>query len=284
MEAISGAGAKSLGMYVNPCKTVHRIWQQRELIAQLTAREIAVRYRGTYLGVLWSLITPLLMLLIYTLVFSIVLKVKWSDADQATRLDQFALTLFAGLIPFTVFSEVVTRAPTVILSVPNYVKKVVFPLEVLRVVVLASALVHSLISVGILLGGVVLFRGTVSPTVVLLPLAYLPLILLCLGLGWFLASLGVYVRDMGPSMGIVVQMLMFLSPIFYPTSAVPAPLRTVIAVNPLAMVVHGFRQTLLWQEALPWSVWAQWTGGTVVLAWCGYVWFMKTRDGFADVL
>jgi len=284
MEAISGAGAKSLGMYVNPCKTVHRIWQQRELIAQLTAREIAVRYRGTYLGVLWSLITPLLMLLIYTLVFSIVLKVKWSDADQATRLDQFALTLFAGLIPFTVFSEVITRAPTVILSVPNYVKKVVFPLEVLPVVVLASALVHSLISVGILLGGVVLLQGTVSPTVVLLPLAYLPLILLCLGLGWFLASLGVYVRDIGQSVGLVVQMLFFLSPIFYPVSAVPEALRIVMAVNPLTTVVNSFRQTLLWQETLLWEPWARWTGITALLAWFGYVWFMRTRDGFADVM
>src|SRR5712692_5035104 len=136
MEAISGAGAKSLGMYVNPCKTVHRIWQQRELIAQLTAREIAVRYRGTYLGMLWSFITPLVMLLIYSFVFSVIFHVKWNNADQATGLDQFALTLFAGLVPFTVFSEVVTRAPTVILSAPNYVKKVVFPLEVLPVVVL----------------------------------------------------------------------------------------------------------------------------------------------------
>jgi lipopolysaccharide transport system permease protein len=131
MAVVSASTAGSLGVPVNPYKVLRRIWQQRGLLVQLTAREIALRYRGTYLGMLWSLLTPLLILVIYTVVFSTVLKMKWSDADQATGLDQFALTLFAGFIPFTVFAEVVTRAPTVILSVPHYVKKVVFPLEVL---------------------------------------------------------------------------------------------------------------------------------------------------------
>src|SRR5262249_6606289 len=143
------AQPEPLSRYLNPCRMLISLWRHRELILQLTVREISGRYRGAYLGVLWSFISPLLMLLTYTFVFSMIFHAKWSEAEQATRLDQFALTLFAGLIPFTVFSETVNRAPTLILGVPNYVKKVVFPLEILPVVVLGSAIVHSLISIAI---------------------------------------------------------------------------------------------------------------------------------------
>jgi lipopolysaccharide transport system permease protein len=263
---------------------VRGLWKHRELIAQLTRREITQRYQGTYLGVFWSFLNPFLMLLIYTFVFSVVFQAKWGDVNRPTDIGQFALTLFAGLIPFNVFSEVVTRAPSLILQVPNYVKRVVFPLEVLVVVALGSALVHSLISVGILLVGIVLCMGFLAPTAVFLPLIYLPLILLCLGLGWFLSSLGVYVRDIGHTVIIAVQMLFFMTPIFYPLTAVPAPFRFVMYLNPLMTVVDSFRRMLLRQQSLSWPLFVAWTTVTAVLAVLGYVWFMKTKSGFADVM
>ncbi len=264
---------------------VDTLWHYRDLIQQLTAREVQQRYRGLYLGLLWSLATPLLMLAIYTFVFSVVLKARWGGAsDGSTSPGEFALTVFAGLIPFTVFSDVVTAAPTLVLRVPNYVKRVVFPLEVLPVVSLGSALVHSLVSVGILLVGVLLLQGRISPALVFLPLAYAPLILLCLGLGWFLASLGVYVRDVGHGIGIITQVLFFMSPVFYPVSAVPAELRFILYVNPLTTILDDFRRTLLWQEAPAWGSWAAWTAVTAGLSLLGYIWFGKTKRGFADVL
>jgi len=273
-----------MNVYGNPVRVLHRLWRYRELLVQLTIREITQRYRGTYLGILWSFITPFCMLLIYTFVFSIVFQAKWGQIDQEIGRSQFALTLYAGLIPFTVFSEVVNRAPMLILSVPNYVKKVVFPLEILPLVALGSALIHSLISIGILVVGVALLLGSVSPAIVLLPLAYVPLILLCLGLGWFLASLGTYVRDIGQSVALVVQVLIFMSPVFYPITAVPEQLRIVLYLNPLTTILDGFRRTLLWQQTLAWEPWAAWTAITAGLALLGYVWFMKTKPGFADVM
>ena len=182
------------------------------------------------------------------------------------------------------FLEVVNRAPSLILAVPNYVKKVVFPLEILPVVALGSAVVHSLISAAILLAGSLLLLGAVSPTVLLLPLAYLPLILLTLGVSWFLASLGVYVRDIGHAIGVVVQVLFFLSPIFYPVSAVPERFRPVLYANPLTEIIAGFRRTALWGEALAWGPWSVLVLGTAAAALVGYAWFMQTRKGFADVM
>lgn len=268
---------------LNPISIVRHLWRYRDLIVQMVRREVGQRYRGSYLGVLWSLITPLLMLAIYTFVFSTVFKARWRT-DVETPPAEFALTLFAGLTAFNIFSEVVGRAPTLILAVPNYVKKVVFPLEILPVVALGTALVNSLISVVLLLIGSLVLLGNFSTTVVLLPFAYLPLILLCLGLGWFLASLGVYVRDIGQGIGLVVQMLFFLSPVFYPATAVPEFLQSVFDFNPLTAILAGFRQTLLWGQMLEWPSWMLWTLLTSLLAVFGYAWFVRTKKGFADVM
>jgi lipopolysaccharide transport system permease protein len=268
----------------NDFNLLRHLWQRRELIVQLVRREVSQRYRGSYLGVLWSFVTPLLLLLIYTFVFSVVLNARLGRTGDNASLGEFALTLFAGLIPFNVFSDVVNRAPRLILNAPNYVKKVVFPLEVLPVVALGSALVNSIISAGVLVLGNLVFRQSLSPTLFLLPLAYLPLGLLCLGLGWLLASLGVYIRDLGQGIGLVVQMLFFLSPIFYSVTALPEPMRRLYAFNPFTMILTSFRQTILWGQALDWGMWLVWTTLTAVLALLGYMWFMKTKKGFADVM
>jgi lipopolysaccharide transport system permease protein len=260
------------------------LWQHRNLIAQLIRREIGQRYRGSYLGLLWSFIVPLSMLLVYTFVFSVVLKARWGQATGPLSLGEYALTLFAGLVPVNMFAEVANRAPELVLRVPNYVKKVIFPLEILPVVAVGSALVNALIGIVIWFVGCVAFLHFVSPTWILLPLAFLPLMLLCLGLGWFLASLGVYVRDIGQGIGVAVQMLFFLSPVFYSTDSVPGPWRLFLDLNPMTTIISGFRRTLLWRDVLPWGPWAGWTAITAVLALLGYWWFMKTKKGFADVM
>jgi lipopolysaccharide transport system permease protein len=263
----------------------HNLWEHRDLVRQLLAQELQQRYRGSYLGILWPFITPLLMLAIYTFVFSIVFQLRWGGlSDRPAPPAQFALTLFAGLIPFSVFAEVANRSPTLVLGVPHYVKKVVFPLEVLPVVMLGSVLAHSLINVGILLAGTLLLQGQLSPTVAFLPIAYVPLVLLCLAVGWFLASLGVYVRDVGQGIGIVTQVLFFMSPVFYPVSAVPEELRIVLQVNPLTPILSGYRWAMLWDAPPDWGLWAGWTMITAVLATLAYQWFIRTKPGFADVL
>lgn len=284
MEVMVQSGRPSVLRHLDPLLMGRNLWRQRELVMRLAAQEVAQRYRGSYLGIVWSFVTPILMLLVYAFVFSIVFQARWGASGGAVQPGEFALTLFAGLIPFNMFAEVVTRAPSLILSVPNYVKKVVFPLEILPVVAVGSALVHSLISVGILVVASLALTGSVSPTLVLLPLAYLPLILLTLGLGWSLASLGVYVRDIGQAIGVVTQVLLFVSPIFYPVAAVPERLRVALYVNPLTAILSGFRRTILWGVAPAWSPWAGLTAATAVLALLGYAWFMQTKKGFADVM
>jgi homopolymeric O-antigen transport system permease protein len=284
MSVIIGPPSGSVAGYLDPMRMLGNLWRHRELVFRLTAQEVMQRYRGSYLGIIWSLITPILTLAVYAFVFSIVFQVRWGERAGPPRTGEFALTLFAGLIPFWVFSEVVNRAPAIVLSMPNYVKKVVFPLEILPVVAVGSAVVHSLISAAILLLGSVVLLGDVSPAVVLLPLAYAPLILLTLGLGWFLASLGVYIRDIGQVIGVFTQMLFFLSPIFYPVSAVPAHLQFILHANPLTAILSGFRQTMLWGVALAWGTWAGLTLATAAVALLGYAWFMQTKKGFADVM
>ena len=282
-KAVSLASKFGQWRLLHPFIMLHSLWNYRDLIRQLIKREVGQRYRGSYLGVLWSFITPLIMLLIYTFVFSVIFKSSWQPGKE-TPVGEFALTLFAGLAAFNLFSEVINRAPTLILTVPNYVKKVVFPLEILPVVAVGSALVNSLITVGLVVIGSILFEGRVSPTILLFPLSYIPLCLLSLGAGWFLASLGVYVRDISQGISILVQMLFFLSPVFYPVAAVPEPFRSMISINPLTLVLTEFRQTLLWGEMIDLQAWGLWVAFTVVLAVLGYTWFMKTKKGFADVM
>ena len=271
-----------LGELVILCDMLKNLWKSRELIKQFTKREVVARYRGSYLGIIWSFITPVFMLLIYTFVFSVVFKNRWGTGSG--NKVEFALILFCGLTTFNIFAECLNRAPGLIVSNPNYVKKVVFPLEIIPVVALGSALVQAGISLIILLTALVILQGVLHWTIIFLPLVILPYILMILGISWFFASLGVFLRDIGHIIGVVTQALMFLSPIFYPVSVIPKKVQWIYFINPISFVVEDMRRIIVWGQ-LPnweWLIFGTLISGLVAIL--GYAWFQRTRGGFADVL
>ena len=256
------------------------------LILQLIKREVVGRYRGSLLGMLWSLINPILMLAIYTFVFSLVFNIRLDQQDGSIYDDKFAfaLVLFVGLIIFNLFSECLSRAPGLILANVNYVKKIIFPLEILPWVNLGSALFHASISFSVLLGFLLLIDHPIHWTSIYLPIIVLPLLFLIIGLSWFLASIGVFVRDIGQFIGLILTMLMFMSPIFYPASALPASVRDYLFLNPLTFIIEQTRTVILYGQSPNWIGLAAYYVIALLIAWAGMVWFEKTRKGFADVL
>ena len=257
-------------------------WRNRALIASLTKREVIGRYRGSVLGIMWSLVLPIFMLAVYTFVFSVVFNARWSD--QSTSKTEFALILFAGLLVFNLFSECVNRAPNLILHNQNYVKKVVFPLEILPWVALCSALFHTLISYVVWQVFYVVLFGLPNVTTLLFPVVLVPLVLFTLGVSWLLASIAVYLRDVAQLVGVLTTVLMFMSPIFYPLSALPAAYRSVIELNPLALPIEFARDVLLWGKMPDATAFCLYTAGSALMAWVGFTCFQKLRSGFADVV
>jgi lipopolysaccharide transport system permease protein len=234
------------------------------------------------MGMLWSFFNPILMLAVYTFVFSVVFKARWAGGTDSKT--EFALVLFAGLMIFNLFSECVNRAPSLILGNANYVKKVVFPLEILLVVALGSAIFHFLISFLVWLLFYLVFFGIPPATILLLPVELLPFIFLILGIGWLLASLGVYLRDVTQVIGVTTTVLMFLSPIFYPLEALPEKYRSFLYVSPLTDVIEKSRDLMIWGKGLDWTGWILFLSVSIIVSWLGFAWFQKTRKGFADVL
>jgi lipopolysaccharide transport system permease protein len=266
----------------SPKEMVASLWRNRELIKALVHREVVGRYRGSFMGILWSFFNPVFMLAVYTFVFSVVFKARWNAGSDSKT--EFALVLFAGLIVFNLFAECVNRAPGLILSNVNYVKKVVFPLEILPIVALGAALFHALVSLCVWLVAYLILFGIPHITVLLLPLVFLPLLLFITGVSWVLASLGVYLRDISQFVGIAVTVLMFLSPIFYPTSALPDEYRYLLSLNPLTPAIEQARGVLFFGEIPNITDFFTYFLATALVALSGFFWFQKTRKGFADVL
>jgi lipopolysaccharide transport system permease protein len=260
------------------------LWRNRELIVQMTKREVVGRYKGSAMGLAWSFFYPVFMLVVYTFVFSEIFKSRWGGIGGDQSKTQFSVLLFVGLIVLNLFSEVLNRAPGLILSNVNYVKKVVFPIEILPVIAMGATLFHSLVSLGVLLTAFVLFNGYLHWTLVFIPLVLLPLVIITLGLSWMLASLGVFLRDVGQTISIITTVLMFLSPVFYPVTAVPEKFRPFIMANPLTFIIEQAREVLIWGHLPNWMGLGGYTLVATVVAWAGYAWFQKTRKGFADVL
>jgi lipopolysaccharide transport system permease protein len=260
------------------------LWRNRQLIVQMTRREVAGRYKGSALGLAWSFFNPVFMLVVYTFVFSEIFKSRWGGVGGDESKTQFAVILFVGMIVMGLFTEVLNRAPSLIISNVNYVKKVVFPIEILPVIAMGAALFHSLISFGVLLTAFALFNGYLHWTLIFTPLVLLPLVILTLGLGWMLASLGVFLRDVGQTIAIITTVLMFLTPVFYPITAVPERFRPFIMANPLTFIIEQAREVLIWGHMPNWMGLGIYTLIATVFAWAGYAWFQKTRKGFADVI
>ena len=258
------------------------LWSHRDLIMQMTRREVVGRYRGSVMGLAWSFFNPILMLVVYTFVFSVVFKAKWGMGDENKY--SFAIALFVGMIVHGLFAEMVNRAPGLILSNVNYVKKVIFPLEILPVIGMGAALFHTLISLVVLLAAILLINGSLAWTALFFPLIILPLLIATLGVAWFLASLGVFVRDVGQTVGIFTTVLMFISPVFYPISALPEKFQIWLMLNPLTFVIEQSRAVMIFGKLPDWAGLGIYTAASLAVAWAGYWWFQKTRKGFADVL
>lgn len=274
---------EAAGPYLNPVRIFALWWHRRDLIRQLTRREVLGRYQGSILGLGWSFVQPLAMLCAYTFVFSVIFKVKWGLAPDEGR-GGFALALFMGMLTFAIFAEMANGAPRLVLENANYVKRSVFPLEVLPVVRLLGILVNTAFGLAVWLGGLLALQQKVTWTLALLPLTWLPVILFALGCGYFLASLGVFIRDIGATVNVVTTILFFLTPIFYPLEMVPEPYRIFVRLNPLALFVEDARRVAL--KGLP-PDWL-WLGGETALGLLvlilGFIWFMKTKKAFADVI
>jgi lipopolysaccharide transport system permease protein len=266
----------------SPLALVSSLWRHRELIGTLTKREVIGRYKGSFLGLLWSLFNPLFMLLVYSFMFSVVFKSRWPGGTESKA--EFALILFSGLMVFNLFSEAINRSPSLILSNVNYVKRVVFPLEILPAVALGAVLFHFVVSFMAWLCFYVLFIGWPPITALLFPFILIPFILLVLGITWFLAAIGVYLRDVSQVIGIITTALMFLTPVFYPASSLPPEYRLLISLNPITPVVEAARNVLIWGKVPGLQPAFLYLCFSFMVAWVGFAWFQKTRRGFADVL
>jgi lipopolysaccharide transport system permease protein len=259
------------------------LWRHRFLVLQMARREVAGRYKGSVLGLMWSFFHPMLMLTMYTVVFSGVFNARWGQNGSGGTAG-FALMIFSGMIVHALLAETLQRAPLLVVGNISYVKKIVFPLEILPAIAMGASLFHALVSLAVLLGAVWLVNGAIPATALLLPLIWAPLIVMALGFAWVLASLGVFLRDVAQTMGLLSTVLLFTSPVFYPVSAVPASLRPWMSLNPLTFAIEQTRTVLL-DGAMPDGLqWAGYSGVAFIVASAGFAWFQKTRRGFANVL
>jgi lipopolysaccharide transport system permease protein len=252
------------------------------LIWQLTRSEIIGRYRGSLLGILWSFAIPLLMILVYTFVFSYIFQARWGNETSSKA--EFSIFLFSGLTIYSLFSECIVKAPSLIINNVNYVKRVVFPLEILAWVSLLSSLFQFVLSTVVLILFYFMLNLNLHWTILYLPLIVFPLILLTMGVSWILASLGTYMRDVGQSVGILTTILLFMSPIFYPASVLPQELRPYMFLNPLTFIIEQYRDILIFGNSPAWIRLGLYTLISMSIAASGFYWFQKTRKGFADVL
>jgi lipopolysaccharide transport system permease protein len=256
--------------------------QHAHLLVQLSKRGIQSRYRGSVLGMFWSLLTPLLMLLVYSFVFSVVFKAKWNHpgAEDAN----FGVILFSGMIIHALFSEPMVLSSTSITGNTQYVKKVVFPLEIMAWSTTIVASFQALISFFILIIFMLLSGMTIHPTLLLFPVVVAPLILFSIGLGWILSSLTVFVRDIAQLVGIVSTIALFISPVFYPVERLPLPWQTIIYLNPISYIVDQMRRIAIYGEMPDWGGLGIYTLVSLLVAWTGLNIFQRLRAGFADVL
>lgn len=256
------------------------LYTSRRLLWSLVIRDIQSRYRGTILGFLWAIIFPLMMLAVYAFVFGGVFNARWGTGG----MEDFVLMLYCGLIVHSVFSETLSRSPSTIVSNPSYVKKVVFPLELLPVSHLASALFNAVISLGLLTVFLLFQRQSIPLTALYVPLVLAPLLMLTVGLSWLLASIGVFFRDVGQLVGVIMSMLLFLSPVFYPASSAPVLAQKLIYLSPLTYPIEELRAVMILGNQPDWGNWLAYVAVSSIVAIGGLWIFQVSRPAFADVI
>lgn len=252
------------------------------LVWELSKREVLGRYRGASFGLAWSVISPFMMLCIYAFAFGTIMKSRWPH--EAGGDHSYAAILFTGLIVHGFFAECVSRATTLVVGNPNFVKRVVFPLDVLPWPMMFSALFHALMNVVVLALLMLALEHRLHLTLLLLPLILVPLMLLTMGMCWFLASVGVYFRDISQVMPVFMTAMLFLSSAIIPVSILPKNLQTLFNLNPLTFFIDEARVVVLMGEAPNWGALALATVTGLLVAWLGHAWFVMTQRGFADVL
>ena len=264
---------------LNPIAAAAGLSRHRYLLGQLIKRDLLLRYRGAMFGAAWMFLSPLLMLAIFAFVFGWIFQTRWPQQDTGVP---FWLVLYVGLIVFNIFSETVSRSPSAVRGYPSFVKKIVFPVEILPIVPLGAALTHASFNFAILVL-VLAWTGHLQLQILFVPVLLVPLILLALGLSWFLAAWGVFIKDMTQIVPVFVQMLLFLSPVFYPASAVPGALRPLYDYNPLGAIVEACRAASF-GLSISWGAWSVALALSVFAAILGHAVFQHAREEFADVL
>jgi len=285
MKSVRLSFGEQLRQSVNPLVLVRSIRDNGFLIWLMTKREFSARYRGSVLGLMWTVFNPLLLLLVYTFVFTVVFRARFQTGNFATTSGgEFAVMMFTGLVVFSILADTMNRAPLLILSNVNYVKRVMFPLEILTLANLGATLVQAGVSLLILIAAILLIFHTLPATAVFLPLILVPYIFINLGISWFLASLAVFVKDIRHIMGILTTALLFLSPIFYPVEAIPEKLRRFIYLNPMTYIIEETRAVMILGDLPDWKALVWYFLGSLGCMWLGWIWFQMTRKGFADVI
>ena len=266
-------------MTCNPLRIIHELIVRRALLFQLVKRDVLLRYRGAMFGVLWIFLSPLLMLAIFAFVFGYIFQARWPQSEGGVP---FWILLYGGLIAFNLFSETVSRSPTAVRSYPSYVKKIIFPVEILPVVPFGASLVHVVFNQLILIA-VLAFTGYLQISILLYPVLLLPLLFFSLGLAWFLSAWGVFIKDMTQIVPVFVQMLLFLSPVFYPVSMLPQSLQPFYTYNPIGAVIEACRAVII-GNAIHWISWSFALGLSILIFILGHAFFQHSREEFADVL
>jgi lipopolysaccharide transport system permease protein len=259
------------------------LWRNRNLWWQMTRRDVVGRYRGSIFGLSWSFLNPVIMLTIYTFVFSVVFKARW-DIDINDSKMSFAIVLFIGLIVHGFFAECINRAPGLILSNVNLVKKAVFPIEILPFVAIASALFHMAVSTLILILAMLIFSSSLSWTIFFFPMVLVPFLIATAGFSLFLAATGVYVRDIVQITSVITSILLFLAPVFYPISALPKNYHILLHLNPLTFIIEEARKVVIWGRGPDFIGWLIYFTLSLAVLSFGFWWFQRARKGFADVI
>jgi lipopolysaccharide transport system permease protein len=255
--------------------------QRVDLILSLARRELAARYKGSVLGIIWAILTPVVMIAIFTFIFAGIFGARFGADGSAW---DYAIYLFCGLLPWTAFQETLQLSSTAIVSKANLVKRVVFPLETLPVALSLSSLANQMFGTLALIVAALIIRHELHPTLLWLPVLVVPQLIATLGAAWLIASLGVFLRDIVQGVALVLMTWMYLTPIIYPESIVPERFRPLINANPFTPLVRSYRRIMLEGAAPDWYGLAYFTIFAIITFIFGYWWFARTRKNFADVI